>query len=93
VAASRRHDVLDLSAPFSAVITDRFSSPSTAVGPVRVCVSVQLAKGKLLSGGRYKRYKDDLKQNLKTYKISLNGINSVPLARARGYAPNGTPIC
>jgi len=42
----------------------------------------QLVRGKRLPAGRRKRYKDGLKQNLKTCGISLNELNSAPLARA-----------
>ena len=42
----------------------------------------QLARGKRLPGRRHKRYKDGLKQNLKTCGISPNDLNSAPLAGA-----------
>jgi len=48
---------------------------------VRVCV-FDCVRGKRLPGGRHKRYKDGLEQNLKTCVLPPNELNSAPLARA-----------
>jgi len=54
--------------------------PSTRIQKQVFCG--QLVRGKRLPGGRHKRYKDGLKQNLKICGISPNELNSAQLARA-----------